>query len=147
MTTCSSAPRPCTRTQTVWPSSSCGTEYSPASNLTIGILAATVRGRPNARVCGSAGTVPQLSVGFWDTSAVVDPGHTLAAPTCSTAKSFDVQLCVRVRRPGAFGLCQVVGVISAKPRVRAERALNGSRRSSLGAVKDSPVRLDGAPGR
>jgi hypothetical protein len=43
MTTCSSPPRPWTRTHTVAPSSVCGTEYWPDSNAPIGVFDGTVR--------------------------------------------------------------------------------------------------------
>jgi hypothetical protein len=56
MTTCSYSPRPWTRTHTVCPSRVWGTEYWPASKETIGIEAGTVLVRPNATVCGCAGT-------------------------------------------------------------------------------------------
>lgn len=53
--TCSSAPRPCTRPHTVWPSRPAGTEYCPPSKDTIGMLAGTVRVTPKATACGTAG--------------------------------------------------------------------------------------------
>ncbi len=56
MTTCSSSPTPWARTHTVAPSSWCGTEYWPDSNVTIGVFAGTTLVVPNATVCGTAGT-------------------------------------------------------------------------------------------
>src|SRR5699024_2285386 len=54
ITICSPSPIPWVRTQTVSPSNDspstwCGTEYCPDSNVTIGVLTGTCRVVPNAR--------------------------------------------------------------------------------------------------